>query len=171
MNEFSLSPIERSRKNSKDSATCLAEGCKDLQALYLGDLKGASVEEVRRTWNTWQSMIDRCLIPGHIRAVSYSQRGITVCERWFLFANFASDMGMRPENMSLDRINNEGNYEPLNCRWADRVTQARNTRRNVMVGNLLQVDAARAAGVHESTISRRVARGYTPSEAISGVRA
>lgn len=87
MPESCLSPIERSRKNVQEIATELAQGFGDLQRAFLGPIAGASAEEIRRTWNTWQSMIDRCMIPGHINGARYGGRGITVCERWFLFTN------------------------------------------------------------------------------------
>lgn len=62
----------------------------------------------------------------------YGGRGITVCERWNDYVNFLVDMGERPPKLTLDRINNNGNYEPGNCRWASRVEQARNTRATVL---------------------------------------
>jgi hypothetical protein len=81
----------------------------------------------------WQqhnfTMLDRCRNENNKNYKNYGGRGISVCERWYSFENFYADMGDRPENLSIDRINNDGNYEPGNCRWATHKEQMNNTRR------------------------------------------
>lgn len=84
-------------------------------------------------YRTWRSIFQRCL-NSRCKAYSYyGGRGITICARWqgyFGFNNFLADMGRRPSNeYSIDRINNDGNYEPSNCRWATRSQQQKNRRR------------------------------------------
>lgn len=81
-------------------------------------------------YRSWEGMKQRCLNKNAKGYKNYGGRGIKVCGRWMEFKNFLEDMGKKPKGKhSIDRINNEGNYEPLNCRWATDIEQASNQRR------------------------------------------
>ena len=81
------------------------------------------------TYRSWINMISRCSGSNKHAYKYYKGRGITVCERWLeSFENFISDMGERPANLSLDRIDNNGNYSQDNCRWATKAQQMTNRR-------------------------------------------
>jgi hypothetical protein len=83
-------------------------------------------------YESWSAMWSRVRSSPNRRAFrDYVQRGISVCDRWKSFETFLSDMGPRPPKTSIDRIDNDGNYEPSNCRWATASQQVRNRRRKV----------------------------------------
>ena len=78
-------------------------------------------------YRAWHKMRERCSNPKSKDWPNYGGRGISVCDRWLSsYESFLNDMGRRPPHHSIDRIDNDGNYEPSNCRWADHMTQARN---------------------------------------------
>lgn len=91
------------------------------------------------TYNSWRSMKQRCLNKNSPDYKHYGGRGITVCERWMDFKNFLDDMGKRPKGMSLDRIDNDGNYEPSNCKWSNMKEQSNNRRTENIGSNLREL--------------------------------
>lgn len=81
-------------------------------------------------YELWKGMRSRCYYKGHAYYHLYGGRGIYMCSRWYYsFDAFVEDMGERPQGHSLDRINNDGIYEPSNCRWASHAEQAKNRRK------------------------------------------
>jgi hypothetical protein len=124
-----------------------------------------------REFCAWQSAKQRCSNQHYHNFAHYGGRGITMAEEWRTdFARFYADMGPCPAGHSLDRINNEGNYAPGNCRWADEITQHRNTRRNVMLtldGKTATItEWAQRIGVRKTTLHERLRRGWSPERAL-----
>lgn len=118
------------------------------------------------TYRSWCSMLHRCLNSHASDYFRYGGRGIEVCEQWQeSFATFLADMGERPIGRTLDRIDNNGNYEPGNCRWATNQEQTNNKRNLVLLcfDNRTQSIAgwARDLGWSESCIRERLARGLS----------
>ncbi|MBX5206683.1 hypothetical protein [Rhizobium sp. NZLR11] len=121
---------------------------------------------VPKYYYVWASMKDRCYNQNNIQFKDYGGRGIVVCDRWRSdYRTFEADMGDRPHGYSIDRIDNEGNYDPSNCRWASRKQQQRNQRRAVYVTvegiRYRAIELAEASGHKTEIIMERAARGLS----------
>lgn len=116
-----------------------------------------------KTYNVWQGMKARCFNPKCAAYVRYGGRGISVDLRWLDFGAFFADMGESPYGLTLERIDNNGNYEKSNCRWATRKEQANNTRRNLVIsttrGDFSISEAAKVAGITYIAMQKRLALG------------
>lgn len=123
------------------------------------------------TYMVWQKMIARCNCVTDPSYHNYGAIGISVCCRWKdSFIHFIEDMGPKPESLTLERIDNSGNYEKDNCRWATRAEQSRNTRRNRFVTHngetLCLQDWADRMGIGASSVFARLRRGWTLEKAL-----
>ena len=121
------------------------------------------------TYRVWTGMHGRCFNKQNHAYKDYGGRGITVCEHWkHSFLNFLADMGEKPKGKSIDRIDNNGNYSPENCRWATPKEQSKNRRTNRVVeynGNkILLIDLAERSGLGYSTLWNRIVNSNKPVE-------
>jgi hypothetical protein len=132
-------------------------------------VNGARTAEYR----AWESMRRRCESPVNRMFRHYGGRGIAVCQEWRAsFERFLADVGPRPgEGYSLDRIDTDGDYRPGNVRWADRLTQQRNRRNNVMLTlngvTRCEAEWATLLGIGRWVLSRRLRRGWTVERALT----
>ncbi len=118
------------------------------------------------TYDRWSHMIQRCENHKNKEYRWYGARGIKVCERWHEFSNFLADMGEAPDNLTLDRIDPNGNYEPNNCRWITQYEQTNNTRRNVVIssdiGELTMSQFCRAKNISYDRFKKLYRKGGLP---------
>ena len=120
-------------------------------------------------YKVWASMRERCNNPNSKTYKHYGERGIRVCERWDSFECFMADMGPRPDGTSIERKNNDGDYDPSNCYWATDYEQAQNTTRTRLLsagGRTMTItNWCRELGGTVSIIHSRLKRGWTEEAA------
>ena len=126
------------------------------------------------TYRSWRCMIERCYYFRNKTYHHYQQKGITVCDEWRQsFLQFLSDMGERPEGMTLDRRDNDGNYTPQNCRWISRRDQARNRSVNIKIEwagkTWLMCDLALSYDINQKLLRTRLFQGMSLTRALEKV--
>jgi hypothetical protein len=124
-----------------------------------------------RIYGVWRSMRTRCENKRDAAYPDYGGRGITVCERWLDFSNFLADLGQPPEGMTLERVDNDGNYELSNCKWVSRLAQSRNRRNVIRITvngeTLCLSEWAERTGIDVRTLWARLKKGWSESAAVT----
>lgn len=152
--------ISESNLKRGESRSC---GC--LKIELRGKRYSHKTTKYPKEYMTWRSIRYRV-------KTTYKARKIKVCERWQVFENFLADMGRCPSDKnSIDRINNDGNYEPGNCRWADNLEQANNQRKTILLtinGETKSLsDWARLYKIPRQKVYQRIRRGLSPIDALT----
>lgn len=114
----------------------------------------------------WAKMKSRCSNKNDDSFKDYGGRGIRVCERWLSYENFFKDMYPRPIGHSLNRVDNNGNYEPSNCEWATDLEQQNNKRNNVIFEGKTMAQWARTNNIDRRVIYERLKRGWDIEKAM-----
>lgn len=159
--------VDQSRLRTGNTRSC---GC-----LYRDSRQSCRVthgQSGNATYRSWTAMKWRCLNPNNPYYSYYGGRGITVCERWReSFEDFLQDMRERPPGHSLDRIDNDGNYEPGNCRWVLPAMQTENRRVTIWVewrGERIRLtEAIRRSGISKDAVRSRLKLGWSLDDALS----
>lgn len=123
------------------------------------------------TYRSWTAMRNRCNNPRNVAYANYGGRGICIDPRWDSFELFLNDMGERPDGYSIDRIDNNGNYCPENCRWANFVAQSRNRRTNTTLmfegESMTMAEASERFGISSDSIRYRLSAGWSAHQALT----
>lgn len=172
-----LSQVNIGSKHEKWLARCVCGKEKEVFINHLMTGKSISCSCVSKhthgmantgTYRSWSCAKYRCTNPNDRRWDSYGGRGIKMCDRWMSFDNFLEDMGIRPDGLSLDRIDVNGNYEPSNCRWATDRQQYDNTQFNTKLGIDCSLhELAKRYGLSYATVQSRIYRGWSVEDTIN----
>ena len=132
-----------------------------------------AIKDDPRTYASWAAMRSRCLRPSDPYFYIYGGRGITICERWkYNYDAFYEDMGPRPKNTSIERLDNNQGYDPFNCVWAVCKDQSRNRRNNHLINyegdKITLTECAEKLGLSIQTLAYRVKQGIPINQKLRG---
>lgn len=151
--------------------TTVLPACKWRRTLSCGCARGTHHMSRSRTFSTWRDMFQRCENPESPRYKHYGGRGIKVCPQWRQFEQFFQDMGERPDGLTIDRKDNNGDYTPANCRWATRKTQTENRRCTIWIEfngvRKTRTQWARHIGMYPSVLAKRLKNNWPFEMAIT----
>lgn len=159
--------VEGASLRSQNTRSC---GCLVHETVNAGQFSRQHGKTGSRVFRIWSGMRNRCCNPRAVDFRRYGGRGITVCERWMVFAAFYADMGDPPRGTTLDRRDNNRGYDATNCRWATALEQGNNKRNNRMVtfdGVTLSVSQwARCKGLTYTALLGRLDQGWDLDKAL-----
>lgn len=156
--------VPTSNLRNSHSTSC---GCKTIEATKT---HGHSGKYISKTYKVWQKLKNRCLNPNDSSYENYGGRGIFLDARWQFFENFVTDMGEAPENLSIERIDNNKGYNKDNCKWASPYEQARNKRNNINltidgITHCLE-DWCKIYNINRNTVNGRIRIGWSIENAL-----
>jgi hypothetical protein len=141
---------------------------------FNGFKHGHATNGLSKTYSTWASMLQRCNNPKSKKYYMYGAVGIKVCQEWLVFDNFLSDMGERPINKTIDRIDGSKGYSKENCRWATRLEQQSNIKTNVIVEYMNEkftlTQLSRKLNVNPATLKYRIKSGWSQDRWIKSTK-
>jgi hypothetical protein len=165
--------VSKLKNGHTKSCGCLRDDSRGKSSITHGASRGKTrTNKMSPEYTTWAAMRQRCLTPTCKKFPRYGGRGIRICDRWQDFAAFLADMGPKPSSKhTVERINNDGDYEPANCRWATNTEQSRNRSSNT----ILELDGVRRClaewveitGIRLTTIQQRKRAGWSDRDALT----
>lgn len=149
----------------KNLKTGISSSCGCIGSKKIIDRNTKHGKRYTKIWRVWRAMKTRCYNKNIIQYRDYGGRGIKVCDEWLNFENFYKDMGEAPDGLSLDRINNNGDYCKENCRWSSVREQSRNRRSNRKINGVCISDISVNLGGKQSLVDKRLKRGWSTEKA------
>lgn len=141
-----------------------AKSCGCFRKDYVARISTREGYTQHELYKTWLAMMARCYDPKNVGYKNYGARGIQVCSRWHVLKNFILDMAPRPHGLQIERIDNNGNYEKSNCKWATTWEQSNNRRDSHYLewqgGRFTIAQIAMMLGMKRNTVNERVRRGW-----------